>query len=106
MQRFVVNAIVLAVIVGKLNEHVVAFVNIVLGILPQLVVTATGVAAALGVVNRLPTVGQEVAKEHSPTTRIGDALVVPRHGGVTQRVHLLLCLRTHVKQHQCGSQQH
>ena len=51
LQLQIVHSTELCVVVGKLDEHIVASLHIVLGILPQFVVTSTGVASSLGIVH-------------------------------------------------------
>ena len=94
LQLQIVNTIVLTVVVGKLYEHIVAGLYIVLGVLPQLVVAATRVASTLGIVDAGPPIGEEVAKIHSPATSASSVLVVRSHRGVTQRMHLTSLKRT------------
>ena len=89
LQLQVVHTVVLRVVVGKLNNYVVASLYRVLGVLPQLVVAASRVAAALGVVHAGPAVGKEVTEVHSPAARSRGLLVVRSHRRVAQRVYLL-----------------
>ena len=100
LQFQVVNTIVLSVVVGKLDEHIVTSLNIVLGILPQLVEAAARVASALGVVNTGPPIGEEITEVHSPAARIGGRFIIRCHRGVTQRVHLLCSLNATDGKHQ------
>ena len=90
---------------GKLDEHIVTCLYVVLGILPQFVVAAARVAPALRIVYGLPPVGEEVAEVHTPATLRLGILVVVGHGGVTNGVYLLGCLQ--VAQHEeCRNQKH
>ena len=88
----VVYTIILLVVVGKLDEHIVTSLNIVLGILPQLVVATTRITTTLGIVNTSPAIGEEIAKVHSPTTGIGGRLIIGSHRRITDGVYFLRCL--------------
>ena len=51
LQFQIVHSTELRVVVGKLDEHIVASLHIVFGVLPQLGITHTGVASSLGIVH-------------------------------------------------------
>ena len=89
LQFQVVYSIVFLIVVGELYEYIVAGLNVVLGIVPQFVVAAAGVAATPGIVHTGPSIGEEISEVHAPTTGVGGVFIIGCHGGVTQGVHFL-----------------
>ena len=66
-----IHAVVLLVVVCEGDDDVITCFHLLLGALPEFVVTTAGVTSSSGVVDGCPTVGQEVAEVHAPTTGYG-----------------------------------
>ena len=84
-----VHALYLLVVVGELDEHVVARLDVWFCVLPEFLVAAARVATALCIVHRCPAIGEEQTEIHAPSTRHGGRFGVVGHCGVADGVHFL-----------------